>query len=331
MNIPYDRVMALNQTGIYESHYLKANSPDGQHAMWIKHTLFRPDGGDHVAELWFIWLTRGSPPRVFRSDVPWKDLRFGPGPQVEAGSVRLEPHLARGTLGAATWDLSLSGGLGPLQHFRSEALYDGGFPKKKILTPVPNLCFEGHVVLDGNRTDVRQWTGLRGHNWGTEHAWSYAYGNCGIWDDGVQGRTVDGFSARLRLGPWVTPALSTLLFLGPEGSRSMNKFRHWPGHGRFDETSWTVGYRGVELSMKCYLSDLVGLRYRFPDGRVGYCYNTKFARVRLRLGSAGMSSNMGELETFFPSPLPEIALHPAADWSPSRGVYDSATWSSRPR
>ncbi len=323
MDIPYDRVMALELPGVYESHYLEAHAPDGERGLWIKHTLFRPVQGEAVAELWFVWFHRGRPPRVVRMDVPWERLELGPGLRVEAGLARLEPTRAQGELGGIRWDLTLSGGQPPHLHLPFDKLYRLGFPKKKILTPAPGLRFDGTVQLDGHPVTVDGWTGLRGHNWGSEHAHSYAYGNCNRWDDGVS-RSVDGFTVRIRLGGRPSPPLTALLVRAPEGERQLNKMRQWLHHGHVTPFSWHVRRARTHLVMSCEARDMVGLRYNQPKGGEQYCYNTKFARVSLRLGTSLVRSRCGELETFFPEPLPDIPLHPPASWTVRSGVYDSA-------
>ena len=198
-----------------------------------------------------------------------------------------------------------------------------GFPKNKPLTPVPGLIHDGAVWLDGLRIPVEHWVGLRGHNWGTEHANTYAYGNCNNWSDGVE-RSIDGFTAHIELGGRPSPPLTALLVRAPEGDLHLNKMRQLLRHGLVQPFAWHVRRPGVHLVMSCEPGDMVGLRYNQPRGGEHYCYNTKFARVSLRLGSHVLQSRRGELETFFPEPLPEIPLHPPASWTPRNGVYDSA-------
>ena len=70
-------------------------------------------------------------------------------------------------------------------------------------------------------------------------------------------------------------------------------------------------------------SEWVGLRYRHPDGKASYCYNTKFADVRLRVGQQTHTSRCGELEILLPEPRAEVRLHPHPDWVPADGIYRS--------
>ena len=51
---PHECIISSRMTGIYESNYLKANSPDGRYGLWIKHNLLRPVAGPGIGEFWFI-------------------------------------------------------------------------------------------------------------------------------------------------------------------------------------------------------------------------------------------------------------------------------------
>ena len=66
-----------------------------------------------------------------------------------------------------------------------------------------------------------------------------------------------------------------------------------------------------------------GLRYRHPDGRESYCYNTKFAKVSVTTHTGRFTSVAGEHEVLFPEPLPVIGLHPSAGWTQAQGDYQS--------
>ncbi|MFO0751102.1 MAG: hypothetical protein U1F43_36320 [Myxococcota bacterium] len=49
-------------------------------------------------------------------------------------------------------------------------MYTAALPKSKMMTPAPRAVFDGSLTVDGEVLDVRGWVGLRGHNWGREHA-----------------------------------------------------------------------------------------------------------------------------------------------------------------
>jgi hypothetical protein len=324
----FEHLITATRAGLYESNYLKANAPDGSAALWIKHNTLRPATGEGKGEFWLVWWEQGRPPIVAKREVPWSALSVDADRlRIAAGSISLTPERATGALADLSWDLRLSGGLPPLFHLPYAWMYTAGFPKKKALTPSPNLRFDGVVHVGGRKVDVTGWVGLRGHNWGTEHAPTYAYGSCNTWDDGATDRTVDGFSVRIRLGGRLTPWLTSVVSRRPDLDRTA--LRCWFGAGTVTPTTWTARWsaphlRRAELMMTADPASYAGLRYVHPDGRESYCYNTKFARVTLRVGGQVHTSRQGELEVLFPEPLPEIALHPTPGWDFAAGDYRSA-------
>jgi hypothetical protein len=315
----HEGIVAASKPGIYESNYLKANSPDGRRAFWIKHNLLRPLTGPGFAEIWAIAFELDRPPRVYKREVPWDSLALDPDRiGFRAGAVSLTADRAEGALADATWSLGLAGGLPPLLHLRHPWMYTAAFPKKKLMTPAPNLRFRGELRWGADRWQVTDWIGLRGHNWGTEHAWTYAYGNCNAWDDGAD-RAFDGFSAKIRLGGRPTPWLSGLVGWGPEVRR--NRLRHLLAPSAVTLDRWTLQSGPINVEMTADPATYAGLRYQHPDGRESYCYNTKFAAVSYTVEGRRSTSRQGELEVLFPTAEPSIALHPAPGWRQEDGDY----------
>jgi hypothetical protein len=326
MRDAYERHLAAVTPGLYESQYLKANSPANDQAFWIKHNLLVPPEGGGVGEFWLIWFQRGEVPRVWKREVPAERLQLEPARIGLAGDqFRLDAQGCAGKIGDASWQLGFSGGLAPIFHFASERFYTASFPRKKLLTPAPNLQFDGTIELGEHRIEVKQWIGLRGHNWGREHAFAYAYGGCNVWDDGATDRVVDGFTARVRLVAGVlSPWMSGVVFR--DGAREVdhNRKRDWFARGAIVEPRhWHVPYRDFSLDMEAGSEPYVGLRYRHPDGRESYCYNTKFAAVTVEDGARRHTSSSGELEVLYAHPLPGVALHPSDSWTQRDGDYHS--------
>jgi hypothetical protein len=273
----WERIVAAGTPGIYESNYLKANSPDGRRAVWLKHNLLRPTSGESKVELWAIAFEVDRAPRVYKRELPFDAVTMADRGVAFAGrGVSLAPTHARGQIADARWSLTLTGGLPPLYHLPHAWMYTAGFPKKKLLTPAPNLRFDGEIHWGAEAWPVAGWVGLRGHNWGTEHAWRYAYGNCSAWDDGID-RTFDGFSAKIRIAGRTTPWLSAIVGHAPEVRR--HRMRHWLAPTDVALDRWSLRTGPVRVEMTADPATYVGLRYEHPDGRESYCYNTKFAAV----------------------------------------------------
>jgi len=326
MPLPHDRIVAVSGTGLYETHALTANSPDGTRALWIRHTLLRPLHAAPCAEIWFTWFERGVPPRVVRNDPRWERLVLGPGPSMAGPDLDLSPGSARGHVAGVSWDLAMRGGIAPILHLPSSWLYELPWPRKKTCTPAPALRVHGRVTLDGRPVEIDGWPGHRGHTWGGEQAATWAVGTCTAWDDGVE-RVLDGFTARIRIGRRLaSPGVTCLVIRDPAGDRDFNGPGRWLRHARFEATGWDVRRDDVHLSMACDRTDLVGLRFQQPRSGEGYCYGTRHARVTLRIGDRTATSTCGGLETFFPVPVEGVALHPPASWSPDDGPYDGARY-----
>ena len=320
----WERIITARSSGLYESNYLKANSPDGERGVWIKHNLMRPLTQDGYGEFWIVLYARGKAPIVAKREVPWAALEVDSRAiLIRSGDIALSTKRAKGTIADLSWDLKLSGGLPPLFHLPHPWMYRTGFPKKKSLTPAPNLVFTGQIRVGDEIWEIDRWVGLRGHNWGKEHAHTYAYGNCNLWDDGAD-RTFDGFTAKIRLGSRLSPWLSSVVGVGPDVAR--NRMRDWFGAGSVSAEHWALDFRGrsrVQLTMVTNPSAYAGLRYTHPDGSESYCYNTKFADTLWQVGSSLYTSRCGELEVLFPEPLDGIPLHPTPDWDAQKGDYRS--------
>lgn len=347
---PWERIVAPSSKGaggLYESNYLKANSPQGDRGLWIKHNLLKPApghpaaerGGGARGEFWVVLFERGCPPVVARRDVAWADLELAAdGIGIAAGPIALTPVEAHGRIADIAWRLSIEPDpvLGaPLHHLPYDWMYRAGFPKKKALSPAPQLRFDGVVEVAGRRWKIDRWVGLRGHNWGREHALAYAYGNCNLWDGPTPaGATVDGFTVKVKLGPvrspWISMVVGRLTDSGGPVDLAWNQPRRWlrtgqvifPVHDKRGAWRFEPG-DGSLLEMEAD-EGWAGLRYAHPDGRESYCYNTKFARVRWVVPGWGeRTSRSGELELLTPEPLPDLPLHPTREWVPGRSDYRS--------
>ncbi len=329
MQDDFERVLCgPGARGLYESNYLKANEPSGRGAIWLKYNLMAPvdPALPRSAELWaVVWRGPGARPVVVRQvvvegrgSIATSDRSV----ELRTDLASLTASRARGVLESeghvVGWDLALEGDEGPIFHNPHAVMYRLPFPSKKLMTPRPRIEMSGRLEVDGEAVEVSRWVGLRGHNWGSAHPHSYAYCNANLWDQ--PGRwAFDGFSGRILLGSLASPWLSAAVLRRASGELRLNALRRLVNRSaRVELPRWACTFvgRGAELRIRCTLDpeDVAGLRYLSPDGRLSYCYNTKYASLELTLREAGgprarRTSRLAELEFLTPAPIPGIPLH----------------------
>lgn len=252
---------------------------------------------------------------------------------------------ATGTAGGARFELEWSplggdegqdgGGAlaGPLCIYPWKWLVTGPFPKSKLLTPCPWLRFRGTVSWpgvggaggderagagDGGETwDISDWNGMQGHNWGKEHAWEYAWGQCVF--DGAEPAMVEGFTGRIKLGGRLTPRMSAMVVRrGSQEYRFDRLFDPWRQEATVTPRRWTVRLKSADgearLRMDAGDQPMVCLGYPNPDGRLSYCFNSKLASVLLEVRPKGgepftcRSDHGGALEFLRHEPEPALPV-----------------------
>lgn len=198
---------ARMRSGMYESFYLRAVSPDEPVGVWIRHTVHKsPNRPPHGS----LWCT------VFdaRAGRPFMHKLSGEQPSIPAAGwiaigarASMGPGTAEGACGAARWSLRFSADQPELRHLRPELLYRLPLPRTKLTSPAPLATFDGVLHIDGrDPLELRGWPGMVGHNWGSEHAerWLWLHGvnfdgAPDAWLDVALGRVLVGG----RLTPWV--------------------------------------------------------------------------------------------------------------------------------
>jgi len=313
----------IPRAGLYESHYVKANSPDGQSAFWLKHNIliWRDSNRPAVVELWGIWFERGKAPIALKQEVPLTDVKLATDTlQLHGPSIALETTGSQTQIQSGdrlmSWSLEFTPTAPPLILLPHAWMYEYRLPKKKILTPVPRMLVHGQLNVLGKIIQIDGWQGFRGHNWGTEHAYTYAYGNCTVFKE-IPELMIDGFSAKLKLGPVITPFICASVLRHQVQDEPMNglltalsaqesvKFPQW-------QVTWKEGNRTLTLHQSAKKEDFVGLVYQHPSGQVSYCYNTKFAHTLVDFDSSEhhvhAESDVGELEFLFNEPIKGIEL-----------------------
>jgi len=284
--------------GHYESYFLRANHPHRPIGFWIRYTVLSPKGRPHdaVGELWAIYFD-GERARiaVAKEVVPIGACAFSrSGLGVRVGEAELhEDRLAgraRSRAQVLQWDLRYAGSQPPLLLLPA-AFYERGFPKAKALVATPNAVFQGVLTVNGETIAVKRWVGSQNHNWGRRHTDSYAWGQvCGF--DGAPDTVLECATARLRLGPFWSPALTMLVLRTADGEFRLNGLvQALRARGEFDYCSWRLESATSKLRVSALINApraaFVGLLYDNPPGGRKICLNTKLAACELTLEQSG--------------------------------------------
>lgn len=286
-----------------ESHFLKANSPDGQRAIWIKHTLLVPTRGPAMAELWAIAFSEGGrKKRALKRSFPIAAARFASAPfRITVPDAELSQGAARGAIeqaeAALRWDLRFEMPTQAFLPFPYPRMYSGGFPRNKTLTPAPDTRVSGEVTAWGERWQLCDWRGAQGHNWGPSHAEAYAWAHANAMSPTDSGPLLtdtwlEALTGRVRIGPVVLPWLSVAA-LSLEGRlfRFDGLSALLSRQVAIDARSYRFTFRQGDARLTAELSadaaQFAGLRYEDPDGRALSCLNSKLARGVFRLETGG--------------------------------------------
>lgn len=337
---PVTFVLPMARDGLYESFYFRGSSADGRYAFWLKHNLLRYHGDDTVVvENALMLFVRGeSRVRAVYDKAAFSAAEFGQrtasthweqfrcqlheGSAFAIGRDRLTGEL-HSEGGRAAWALALTRSDEVLYHFPHERYYTLPWPKKKILTRDCRLRFQGRLQCE-DLTIEGEFIGMNGHNWGTEHAWRYAYADCTRFTD-VEEACFDGFSVQLALaGERIkTPYLSMASLKWAGQWIHFNSLLKAPRQevNALTDYRWalTLNNKQHRLEVDCDGADpgrlpWVGLHYDHPGGKRSVVKNTKFAKLRLRLYAhdrhrplVELTSDDAELETLLPDNRPTNA------------------------
>jgi hypothetical protein len=299
------RYRASSKKGHVESWFLKANEPDGRRALWVRCTIFARPPLTPVAEAWAVAFDRHRGHVAVKSTVGLDAARFAMDAfDVEVDGCALSLDRACGALasgrGSLTWDVAVGSPLAaPIMHFPSRAMYDDRFPpSSKLVTPVSDARGTGELTVDRGGGDIdtweiREWPTMVGHRWGRGNTELYAWTHCNAWD--VPGLTFEAMSARVRIGPLLSP-MATSAFVRWRGqSWDLSHVRALRNNrGSISLRRWEMTGESGGLKIACDVAaendDIVGLHDVNPTGPITNCLNTKLARARLEVHLPGGES-----------------------------------------
>lgn len=277
-----------------ESWFLKATEPTGARGIWVKGTIFAREGSPPVAEAWAVAFDREAGHAAAKSTVPLESARFARGAvDVAIDGCELSLGRARGELSTGErtirWDLAIGPErASPIEHLPARALYSAAVPTSKLVTPLADTRVSGSVrVQVGARTsswELDAWPAMLGHNWGRGHPGLYAWSHCNSWED-AEDLVVEGVSARLRVGPLLTP-VATSIFVRHRG-RSIELRALLENRGTISLRRWDCvarsGKTEITYEVDAETDAFVGLHYPNPSGSMTYCLGSQLARAHVEM------------------------------------------------
>ncbi len=283
--------------GMYESFYLRAVSPDEPAAAWIRYTVQKTPGKQPKASVWFTMFDaqRGRP-LARKASVEADGLSSPAGEWIRIGDSTMSGGNVEGEAGNSKWSLRITPTERPLHHLAHSLLYSAPLPKTKPESPAPFARFEGTIECEGRTYELNGWPGMLGHNWGSEHAWTWIWlSGTGFaqspdaWIDVVLGRVrIAG-----RLTPWVANGAISI-----DGRRTrlggMLK-RGVKVDPRLDQARMTLpGENGasVELVTTTPRESTVAWQYGSPDGHIHDALNCSIAQLDLEITDGSGDSTL---------------------------------------
>jgi hypothetical protein len=281
---------AAGATGMYESFYLRAVSPQAPVGVWLRHTVHKRPGRPATGSVWCTVFDAdtGTP---FMHKETFEELTVPPGGWIDVGGrAAIGPRGAEGQCGPARWSIRFEALADELRHLRPALLYRTPLPRTKLTSPAPLARFDGVLELETEppRAPIALsgWHGMVGHNWGAEHAarWIWLHG-CDF--SGAQEAWLDVAVGRVRLGSRLTPWIANGA-IGFDGAT--HRLAGRPAV-REDVRSAELELRGRGLTARASVSvpagSAAGWRYADPSGGAHEVVNCSVAALEIAIGLRG--------------------------------------------
>ncbi|AKP26803.1 conserved hypothetical protein [Leptospira interrogans serovar Manilae] len=292
-NFNHPRFKENDSKGHYESWFVRANHPNTCKAVWIRYTIFSPKNFPEKAmgELWAIYFDGEKNTRfVSKSEFPIDKCKFNTTPlSIMIGDSELSDSHLKGSAGNKKdsedffWDLNISNGSPPLFLF-PENLYQGSFPKAKVLVGNPLVKLNGSLKLGSQNIQISDWLGSHNHNWGSKHTDQYTWGQVVGFEE-----ETDSFlelaTAKLKIGLLWTPAITPIVFRFRGKDYKLNHPFKSFGRAQYRYFDWNFSASSKEIQLKGRIfaepNDFACLQYWNPPGGWKYCLNSKIASTEL--------------------------------------------------
>ncbi len=295
-----------SRAGHYESYFIRANHSSKAQAFWIRYTLFAAKGGNQApyGELWAIYFD-GTTNVVCRETVAIDQCEVAKhGLSVTMGDASLiadtihkdTAHKGHAKGSSKTdgnkisWQLDYEGDSQPLL-FLPENYYQRSLPKAKSVVGSPNVNFNGGLTIGSNVIEVKNWQGSVNHNWGPKHTDRYAWGQVAGFDN-FPDSFLEIVTARVKIGPVLSPALTILVLRIVDREYALNTFWHgMKAKAHYNNFTWQFATKqhnvAIEGNISAAKNCFARLLYPNPPGDTNYCYNSKIAQCELQVMEVG--------------------------------------------
>ncbi len=293
------------QTGHYESYFLRANHPDRPLAFWIRYTIFNPHNHPEkaICELWAVYFNGETSSSIaVKKELPISQGSFNrSGLDVRIGDAVLNKDRLNGSASShnhtISWDLGYHGEGRPL-FLLPLKMYSGKFPKAKACVPLPMAVFNGALTIDGSQVKIENWVGSQNHNWGSKHTDLYAWGQVAGFDNSPES-FLEVATARVKIGPLWTPRMTPVVLRHKGREYALNNMAQTiRAQGKFTYFDWHFASANDEIDLvgRIFAGHelFAGLNYYNPPGGDKHCLNSKLASCELRItykegGNKGVS------------------------------------------
>lgn len=293
-----------NPRAYQKSWYLKLNDLQSQRAIWIRFTLLSTGNGfKRVAETWAVFFQRDVQNREVKKLALKQTYDMGAFQQTESGiqigNSELTPTYTRGSIqskgNSIEWDFHIISGRKSSCSFVPEVLSKTGLVKNVVQTLDEELLFTGTTKMNGQETHWKEAPGMHGQLEGPKSGYSWVWGHCNSFQN-ESGKPVDfifeGLSARTKVGPLISPKLSSFFFYYKDrpyffntlkdaiSLKSRNTLNEWEFQADRDDLSFR-GYAKAEHK------DFAGLTYEDTNGSLLYCANSKLSDMKILVYRGG--------------------------------------------
>ncbi len=284
--------VASLRAGMYESFFARAVSPDEPEAVWIRYTVHKRPGRAATGSVWCtVFDGRRDEPLMLK--LTTDAIRATPESWIEIGAENeIGPGALKGCCGEARWSLRFDAREPGFRHLSPDLLYRLPLPRTKLTSPAPIASFNGTLrFAGGGGLEVNGWSGMVGHNWGSEHAerWIWLHG---LDFAGAPDAWIDLAVGRLRIAGRMTPwiANGALSYEGRRfrlGGLFARGLRVTESPGGC--TLRVAGEGGLTLDIRAVVpaGSAAGWRYADPTGGQHDVINCSIAALEMHLSGLG--------------------------------------------